>query len=318
MRTGFGKWEMHLNLDEMTSWQYALPESFHLALQKYAYDPAHARPIPAGMFKRLMRKLQAFVDNSVGGNMLPAHNPRLHFDEVRNNALALFDLYYGAKAKTEFLFVRQMLEIAAYAHDCGHRGCTLRIDHIKSKYGRLMPLPLPELGTSISVEYVSALLLDEFLVQQTEVEISLAAHIFATGLIWATTFGHTAAVNRGLNFIPSPKPDSLYFAMMRAADCQPQPSFASYIDYGTRVYFGEIPATGKQLESTQSFLDSQGGFLTYCLEEQAALNRIAGIDLTAEAREVTQRHLRRIESIIAGRDPAGLMLVEAYARRWIG
>lgn len=316
MKISYGKWEEHLHLQEMTGWGYVLPNSIHPGLHGYTYSPAHAQPIPADKFKRLMRKVEEFVANSVGGNMLPAHNPKLHFGEVRDNALKLFDLYHGAKAKTEFLFVRQMLEIAAYAHDCGHRGCTLRVDHEKSKFGRSMPLPLPNHGTNVSVEYISTLILDQFLREQTEAEVSLPARLFVMGVIWATTFGHKAAKERGLSSIPDPQPKSLYFALIRVADCQPKPSFKDFIDYGARVNFGEVLATDSSPADALEFAKAQRGFLSYCLEEQAKLDRIAGKVLCAEFRRITLDHADRLDSIIAGNDPAGLKLVEDCMNRW--
>lgn len=301
----------------MSRW-YVLPNSFRLELGGYVYDPAHAQPIPADTFKRLMREFKKFVSDSVGGNKLPAHNPKLHFCDACSNTLMLFDLYYGARAKTGFLLlVRQMLEIAMYGHDCGHRGSTLRVDYSKSKFGRSMPLPLPELGNKVSVEYVSVLLVDQFLVTQKIVEISLGARLFIAGVIYATTFGHKAAVERGYDFIPNPQPQSLCYAMARVGDSQSKPDFKEAMDYGACVNFGEVPATGQPIPADPMvFGRAQRGYLSYCLGEQDTLDRIAGKALCAKFRKTTLDHANRLDAIIAGKDVAGMKMLEGCVKKW--
>lgn len=305
------EWDPHIALGEMLKW-YQLPSDLQREVDAYQPRPEDAQPLPQGKFNALMKRVEAFTDASVKGWTLPAHNPG-HFEDVRRHDMELFDAYHGPKARTTYLFVRQADEMFSYAHDCNHCGSTLRIDH-KTKAGRKLPLHLPGLGTNVSVEYVSAIAINDLLRKEG---VPLPWRVFGTGKLWASTFGHAQAKANNRSFVPpNPQPNTFYHAKMRVADAMVRKSFEDSIDYAARVNFGEMPATGKQLQTVEEFRDSQIGYMRYNTHCHDELDRIARKSITGRYRKIIAAHATRLQEIKDGKDLQGLKILEDAMKKW--
>lgn len=293
----FGAWNSHLALDEMMSWGYQLPPELQAELATYTVQPEDAVALEDGFFNQLWSGSVSYVQDSVtaGGITLPAHNYERHFQLVVGYGLLLFDTHFGSQAGV-LGAVRQALALALLFHDCHHCGSTLRQDH-------LFPLHLPELGTNISVEEVSAIAANRFL---REWGVPLPWRLFIVGLIWASTFGHAQALERArythVYVPPAIHPQTFYHALMRVADCQPQESLEELLKYASHVLAGETPATGQRVTESARFINGQLGFLEYVGHCHDELDRIAGFALTAATclRQIQQQHYELMSEIQSG------------------
>lgn len=308
----FGDWTSHLALEEMLSWGYELPDELLVELATYTPRPEDAMAFEDNVFGQLWSASVAYVQSSVtaGGETLPAHNYERHFQLVVDHGLLLFDTHFGTQTGI-YGAVRQALALGLLFHDCHHCGSTLRRDH-------LFPLHLPELGTNISVEEVSAIAANRFLKKWG---VPLPWRLFIVGLIWASTFGHAQALERshreyGVYVPPAIHPHTFYHALMRVADCQPPASFEESLQYGSHVLVGEMPATGRQVTDPFEFADGQLGFLGYVGHCHDKLDRIAGFALTTAAglRQIQQMHEHQMRQIVDGLNPEGFAFVSAMLR----
>ena len=297
----FGDWNDHLALDEMLSWGYELPYELQEELAGYAFEVGDAMAFDDNSFDQLWSAGVSYVRHSVtsGGTTLPAHNYERHFRLVVEYGLLLFDTRFGSQAGV-LGAVRQALALALLFHDCHHCGSTLRRDH-------LFPLHLPELGTNVSVEEVSAIAANRFL---REWGVPLPWRLFIVGLIWASTFGYAQALERsryeyGVYIPPVIHPQTFYHALMRAADCQPPATFEESLKYGSHVLVGEMPATGRQVTDSIDFIENQYAYLSYVGHCHDELDRIAGFALTANAglRQIQQEYFQLMSDIQSGYSP---------------
>lgn len=295
----FDEWNNHLALDEMFSWGYELPYELQEELTGYTFQPEHAVAFDDSFFDQLWNASVSYVQHSVtaGGETLPAHNYERHFQFVVEHGLLLFDTRF--RSQTGVLgAVRQALALALLFHDCHHCGSTLRRDH-------LFPLHLPELGTNVSVEEVSAIAANRFL---GEWGVPLPWRLFIVGLIWASTFGHAPALERSryeTTYIPPLIwPNTFYHALMRVADCQPTASFEELLQYGSHVHLGEVSATGQRISSPDEFIAVELGFLEYVSHCQDELDRIAGLPLCAMTgmRSIQETLYYKLSSVASGLD----------------
>jgi hypothetical protein len=306
--TTFGKaWDRHIHYRELCGWYKLWPELQH-EVDTYQPKPEDVAALTEQDFAALMKAVRAYTDNSVtyGGRELPTHNC-YHFEAARQNGLHLFDRQYGLRATSTWLFVRQALEIALYMHDCHHCGSTLRID---STY----KLHLPKLGKRVAVEYVSAVAANDFLRGQN---VPLPWRVFVVGIIFASTFGHSPAVARGLTYIPNPQPKTFYHALMRVADVQPMENFKASLEYGALVNLAEIPATGadSRIKDAEGLVQSQLAFLGYVSHTHQQLERLAPkLCHRAGFHNVVTNHTARLKAIAAGRDPEGMRYAEELVR----
>lgn len=304
----FGAWNSHLALDEMMSWGYQLPPELQAELATYTFQPEDATAFEDSFFDQLWSGSVSYVQDSVtaGGVTPPAHNYERHFQLVVGYGLLLFDTHFGSRVGV-LRAVRQALALALLFHDCHHCGSTLRQDH-------LFPLHLPELGTGISVEEVSAIAANRFLKAWG---VPLPWRLFIVGLIWASTFGHAQALERaqhehGIYVPPVIQPNTFYHALMRVTDCQPPVSFEELAKYASHALVGEMPATGQRVTHPNQFVSGQMGFLGYVGHCHDELDRIAGWALTASTglRQVQQSHQQQMSKIQSGFDPEAFAFID--------
>ncbi|HYG83490.1 MAG TPA: hypothetical protein VD907_01285 [Verrucomicrobiae bacterium] len=290
-----GLWAPFIDVTGVKSWYGGFPEKVENALRTYTFTSKDFDPIPVAEYNKLLKAAEAFADKSVARLKLPDHNPE-HFEDVRRNVLQAFDKHYGAKAKGEYLAVRQMLEIAAYCHDCYHCGSTLRADAEPGK------LHKPELGTNVSTEWVSALEVTEFGLEHGLPWPKIA---FMVAVILATTFGGKDAQQRRISNVPIVEPAHPISCMIRAADVALKSDFMKFIVKGINVNVRETPSSGK-VESYDVFVTKQLGFIDhYVMPTFKSLNQVAGTSLTTALGwdKVAMAHKKNLQRMIDNEDP---------------
>lgn len=302
-------WSQHIttaSLNEIWDWYgwNGYPTKLRREIERrYTPRPEDRQPMDARTYDRVLRQVKEYARMSVEAYNLPDHN-MVHFSETAKAMTDQFEAVYGPAARTgPLLAVRQALEIAGWLHDCHHSGCTLRIDSIK-------PLYRPELGTNVSVEYVSAVAANDFL---TWIGLPLPWRIFIVNEILASTFGGKIAQDRGITNIPViHTPTTLYHAMMRVCDVWPKPDIHSELQKAINVNVHEIPAGGKTTDPVQLLRD-QAGFQGYRLSEMRNLDMIVGKQITLACQQECTRRAEVFQQAADGDRPdlvdyvAGLM-----------
>jgi len=295
--TDFGLWNWFIDEAGVRSWYVnGLPREIEQDLRYYIAQSDDFTPLNPRRFTDVRAAAVEMADRSVAHLNLPDHNPK-HFQEVRDNGLAVFDLYFGEAATTTYLAVRQALEIALYCHDCYHCGSTLRIDAVRAG-----ALHMPELGVDVSVEWVSALEMWRFGKQW---ELSVPMLFFMVCVILATTFAGATAQQRGLQNIPVVVPTHFISCLTRASDARLQEQFLEMIQKSINVNIGEIPASG-QVTTYAAFVDNGIGFIAnYLIECYQRLDIAAGGSLTERLgwMQTAQSHLAQLQQIATGQDP---------------
>ncbi len=291
--TNLGLWAPFIDEQEMQSW-YDLPASLQAECRVYWPDGHELDPLSESTFARLHREAITYADQSVAYASPHYHNSE-HFRQTEENGLAAADAYANGNRQKLPEAVRQALGLALYMHDAHHCASTFRAD---AQYG----LYRPELGTHVSLEWVTTQAVNEFM---TARGLCLPARLFQTGVIWASTYG--GQTPRGKAFgIPDPQPLSIWGRIMRVADVCPQKDFLAWLRWGIAVNYGETPAT-KPAESWHDFLDQLNkfiGYIEYCMDRldtaaQALItstlgwrDRVIGLHHGLSQLEVGDSHLR--------------------------
>lgn len=293
--TDLGHWNPFTDETGVRKWYGSFPASIDDELRNYMPHDADFNPLDAGRFKQVRAAAFAMADASVARLNLPDHNPE-HFEEVRRNGLALFDAYFGKKAKTTFLAVRQAYEIALYCHDCYHCGSTFRRNAVRPG-----AVHLPSLGTNISVEWVSALEMVRFGQQW---QLPLPMIVFMVCVILATTFGGKVAHSRGIKGIPIVVPTHLISCMTRVADAQVQSTFLKTMQKSMNVNVGEIPATG-QVHTYHELITAAFNFINgYLIGSYQQLDKAAGRSLTEQLgwKKTTNQYVAQLQQLLNKND----------------
>lgn len=263
-----GLWTPYVDTGEMLSW-YDLPAEMSAECDIYAPDGNELDTLPAKYFASLQRFAKGYADMSVA-RIAPAYHNPAHFRTVQREgmaALTTYQLLTGHKIPTA---VCQLMSIALYTHDADHCGSTFRNAAPKPEL-----LALPELGTSVSTEWVTALKVNCLL---KDSGVVLPARMFQTKIHWASTYGGQTGTGRELG-IPVPDPQDLYGCIMRAADVYPNANFIDWINASIAVNYGEIPAEVPPL-AWQGFLGERAGFTSFIEHCFNRLDAAAGANLT--------------------------------------
>lgn len=293
-------WDQHITTasqNEIWNWYNwsNYPPKLLREIKQNAYValPEHSRPMNARTYDRVLRQVKDYAHMSVEAYNLPDHN-MIHFAEVAKALTDLFDALYGAAARTTpLLVIRQALEITGWLHDCHHSGCTLRADSVK-------PLYRPELGTNVSVEYVSAVAANDYLAW---IGLPLPWRVFIVNEILSSTFGGKIAKERGITNVPViHAPTTLYHAMMRVGDVWPKPDIHAELQKAVNVNLHEIPAGGKVTDPVQ-LLREQAGFQGYRLSEMRNLDTIAGKQITLACQHECIDRARIFQAAVDGNRP---------------
>ncbi|MSU75526.1 MAG: hypothetical protein EXS55_03375 [Candidatus Magasanikbacteria bacterium] len=232
----------------MTTWKkwvgdhpnyYVLPPELAKLLAEYDLDGAELIEFDSARFDEILTEVLRTATESVQPFGPPAYHGGAHFNDVVSNVRTLL----AANDEQVPVAVQQALLFAAATHDYAHQGATFRKDAVNG-------LPLPELGTDIATEQVSAILADEL---AERFGFSPAARMFIARSIHATTFGN-----------PSISPQSVLEKLLAAADVGPNDTFEDWLRKGVAVTFGEKPA--KPAPTTLSgWLGNRMGFVDYYL-----------------------------------------------------
>ncbi len=173
--------------------------------------------------------------------------------------------------------IRHALLLAAAGHDRDHPGSTFRHDAPAG-------VAAPELGTDISNEMASAILVDRWASKR---QVPIGVRVAVAQLIDATTFG-----------VPGKGPTTEYERILVCADIAPEEDFWRWLDSGLDVSYREIPAKPAP-DDFNGWVANRLGFLGH-------IER----NLTPEAvelgwgRRVTD-HRARLKQIQAGTSPNG-------------
>ena len=289
--TNFGLWTPFIDERGVQSWYGGFPPALDSLLRSYAASPTDFAPLSSSRFSSVLRAAVGMTDRSVGGMRLKDHNP-VHFREARDAAMAAFDKHFGSRARGELLAVRQAYEIAMYCHDCYHCGSTLRAD----APGRLHR---SELGTNVSLEWVSSLEMIDFGIKH---ELPVPMIAFIVGVILATTYAGKIARGRGISNIPDVVPSHLISCMTRAADSNPRSDFIGAMRKGMQVNLGEVPATSpptsyiELVESQVIYLEYLAGCHQRLDAASPGLTRKLGWERTRTA------HLAQAKRLLQGQD----------------
>jgi hypothetical protein len=227
--TKLGLWKPFMSEQEIRSW-YRLPATLAAECQSYAPNGHELDPLSSGDFSALRKRLVAFTNKSVAPFKPPQHNSR-HFLDTEENGLDAADVYAGRDKRKMPVALRQHFGNALYAHDLGHCASTFRSKAPRGIYR-------PDLGVGVSSEWVSALVLNEFMRREG---VSLPARLFQTGVIYASTYGAGTPIGKALE-IPSPKPITVWGGIMRAADVCPAKKFEENTRRSVALLYGEVPA----------------------------------------------------------------------------
>lgn len=303
-------WNRHIireSLQEVQDW-YGFPTypprlEYELrTIPRYWHDAA--QPMSQRAFDRVLQQVKEYARASVVRFNLAYHN-EVHFAEMAHAAVLLFDTIHGPAARTSALLpVRQAIEIAAWLHDCHHTGCTLRHDSVN-------PLHLPELGTDVSAEFVSAIAANDFL---TWLQLPIQWRVFIVNCILATTFGGQAAIERGIANVPAISAvKTPYFALMRVADVWPRQDLWRELQGAVDVNFHEIPAAG-QITDPITLLRAQVGFQDYRITEMQNLDRLVGKPVTARQQQDCTWRAALFQEAADGRQPDVLNYVTQCMR----
>lgn len=302
-----GLWTPYIDLEEMRSWYPKLPGGMEQELQQYVASAADFEPLEEREFRRVYAAAVSYADSSVAPFKLPYHNPD-HFRQVVQKGMEILDAYERLSHSKVPLAVRQVVRIALYLHDCHHCGSTLRAD-------AKLPLWRPDLGTKVSVEWVSALAMNEFGVRHN---LPLPWRMFMVGMAYASTYGGEAARERGIaqNF-PSPAPRSFWFAIMRAADVICDSDIRKFVSQSMAVSIGECPATGR-LSTAREVLTGNIGFFMHIHAVCERLNVTSGLKIMENLgwRTLIASHRKAVQRALDGQDLALMRYAEEEARKY--
>ncbi|HYG83621.1 MAG TPA: hypothetical protein VD907_01970 [Verrucomicrobiae bacterium] len=273
-------WPQFIDGDVYKVYGNKLPADLAKMLKGYQYSASHDQAKPEGVFRADLKFFETAADNSVRLFNLPDHNPT-HFKEVRDNFLALFDAYYGPRARSEYLVVRQVGAAAAYSHDFGHCGATLIRDAPANQRPR---------GYSLdqTLEWASA---SEFIKLLQKRSYALPAQVFSGALILGTTFGAKDAAERSFRFVPAITSQHRITLMIRVADSRPMGGIEEFITKGANVLIGEVPATSKRVTSFKELIEKQLGYIGYVKDIQSKLDKVTNgvvsrLGWAAQAKEI--------------------------------
>lgn len=244
-----------------------------------AREYAQYRPRPADFrshpdFAKLRKRTVKFVDASVAPFKPAMHNPAMHFRLVRSNGMAAARLYARRNPHlAPFIsVVLEYFELALYAHDTGHCACTFRAHAPRGLF-------LSELGVNLSAEWVTSFAVNDFMASQG---VPLPARLFQTGIFWASTYGAEAEEGQRLK-LPSPKPRTIWGAMMRAADISPalEDTIRNWFRRSAAVTYGEIPAFAAP-QTWEEYTRRELEFVGYCRRTMGHMDDVAGFKLSVE------------------------------------
>lgn len=265
--TVLGLWTPFVNEREMLGW-YKLPNTAVAECQAYRPDGHELDPLPARTYAAVHSRTVQFARQSVAPFKPAYHNDEIHFERTEVYGLAAADAYAARNQSKLPKLVRQSFALALRTHDAHHCGSTFRVDAPRGVYRS-------DLGNRVSSEWVTALAVNEFMREQGLV---LPARLFQTGIIWASTYGGGTMKGQSMG-IPNPLPQTVWGAIMRAADACPPRSFKTWLQESIAVNYGEVPA---QPESTSmaDFVARRQGFVDYIDVTFQRLDKIAGKGIT--------------------------------------
>ncbi len=294
----YGLWTPYINEPKMFDW-YSLPEELQAELDAYAPDGTELNAMAPERFRSFCHQVVAYANASVPD--LPDHGPK-HFREVKEAGMAAAAMYEQLTGRFLPLAVKQALAAALYQHDCHHGGSTLRADVRTPAL-----LFRPELGTRVSVEWVSSLAINEFGQRH---DLPLPWRIFQMMVVWCSTFGGNQPRARELG-IPDVQPEGLWGCLMRAADVWLAPDIRDCIRKAAAVKYGEVPIETPPT-TARGFIEAQLGFCSYVRHCHDRLDEMAGVPVTRELgwRDTVHRHEITFSRLLAGREPELMRFTE--------
>lgn len=288
-----GLWTPYVGPDEMLAW-YELPAEMQAECVEYTPDGHELDGYSAGRFASLRELAIAYADASVA-KIAPAYHNPAHFSAVEREGMAAFTAYQQLTGRAIPAAVGQILSVALYTHDADHCGSTFR-----SQAPQPQHMALPQLGTGVSTEWVTALKVSRLLKNSG---VNLPARMFQTKIHWASTYGGQTATGRALGF-PNPDPQDLYGCIMRAADVCPDADFDKWVAGSVAVNYGETPAEVPPT-TWHEFVQKQIGFSGYIEHCFDKLDTVAGVSLTQELGWRTRlAHIRQqLDKLAQGNSP---------------
>ena len=286
---------------DSAAWQQWYPEArAHVAkiMQNYTPPEGSYEPLTANQFRGLFATVRHWADNSVSA--LPVHNP-IHFQGVHDRGTAAFTQWGPREiSPTTVKLALQMLQIAWYAHDACHLGAARRKD-----FGGT---PKDGYSKQVSAEWVSAL--ETIRVVQAychkhAISLPPPALVLILCVILSTTFGSQ----------PPVVPNHPVSCITRSADAMCPHLFEASMKKAADVGMGEIPATGRKLESYTDLVAEQPGFYDYLLGcfDRMDHSTVRPISIGLGWRGVVESHVRDMEQLAKGQLPT----LEEHIRDYI-
>lgn len=265
--TNLGLWAPYVNEREMLSW-YGMPSSITLECRTYRPNGHEMDSLSESAFAALHQRTVRFTNDSVKRFGTTFHVPE-HFGAVEANGLSALDAYVQGSGRKLPTLVRQAFSLGLYAHDANHQGSTLRVD---ARHG----LHMPQLGTKVSTEWVTAATVNQFMRQQG---LPLPARLFQTYVILSTTHGGATPRGRQLK-LPVPKPRTIWGAITKASDMCPPSKFEDWVRQTIAVNYGEVPAS-PAASTWPGFVDFSLGFAGHVQVCMDHMDAVAGFGLSA-------------------------------------
>jgi hypothetical protein len=228
--TVLGLWTPFINEREMLSW-YKLPAEMAKEARRYRPDGHEMDALSSHAYSVLHQRTITFVRQSVAPFQPAYHNDDVHFAVTEALGLDAADAYANGDTQKMPPLVRQGFGLALRTHDAHHCASTFRAKAPRGVYR-------PKLGTKVSSEWVTTQAVNEFMRRQG---LNLPTRLFQAYVILSSTYGGQTEMGERLK-IPTPQPQTIWGAIMRAADACPPESFGQWVRQGIAIDYGEVPA----------------------------------------------------------------------------
>lgn len=303
--TNLGLWKSYIDEREMLGW-YKPPEGMRREARAYRPDGHEMNPLSGQRYLKLHEASVAYARQSVAPFDPPHHNDVEHFAVVEAHGMAALSAYVAGRRIEIPTLVRQSFALALRLHDAHHCASTLRN---MAPHGVFRP----DLGVDdVSSEWVTALAVNDFMRSEG---LNLPARLFQTGVIWSSTVGGQTRRGKQLK-VPTPRPRTVWGAIMRASDVCPPESFRAWVRRSVALNYGEVPAELPP-RSIGEFVRSGERFAQYIESCFVELDRIAGLPLTTTLGWQTRLStVKRGLASLKGNDLRVLQFVQSEAMRY--